>query len=194
MADACRSGRVFIAGDAAHSHPPYGAYGVNTGLEDVRNLGWKLAAALAGLGGPRSPRLLRCRASPGVLLDGARFHREGHRRRPHLPGRLRPRARQGRLRARMAAAQLRRTLRGQRLRAQLRRLADRVGRPWRPSAARVGSHAFAARAGHHLAPQPLSSGRNVFDELGDGFTLLCSRRRRHVCRAFAPPPTSSTCR
>ena len=35
-----------------------------------------------------------------------------------------------------------------------------------------GTHSFAARAGHHLAPQPLSSGRNVFDELGPGFTLL----------------------
>jgi 2-polyprenyl-6-methoxyphenol hydroxylase-like FAD-dependent oxidoreductase len=46
IADAYRAGRVFIAGDAAHSHPPYGGYGVNTGLEDARNLGWKLAAVL----------------------------------------------------------------------------------------------------------------------------------------------------
>jgi hypothetical protein len=35
-----------------------------------------------------------------------------------------------------------------------------------------GIHAFKARAGHHLAPQPLSSGRNVFEELGPHFTLL----------------------
>ena len=35
-----------------------------------------------------------------------------------------------------------------------------------------GTHAFKARAGHHLTPQPLSSGRNVFEELGTGFTLL----------------------
>ena len=35
-----------------------------------------------------------------------------------------------------------------------------------------GEHMFKARAGHHLAPQPLSSGRNVFEELGTGFTLL----------------------
>ena len=39
-------GRVFIAGDAAHSHPPYGGYGLNNGLDDVANLGWKLAATL----------------------------------------------------------------------------------------------------------------------------------------------------
>jgi hypothetical protein len=36
----------------------------------------------------------------------------------------------------------------------------------------VGTHSFEARAGHHLAPQPLSSGGNVFEALGDGFTLL----------------------
>src|SRR5207237_811111 len=51
IADAYRKGRIFIAGDAAHSHPPYGGYGVNTGLEDARNLGWKLAAALQGWAG-----------------------------------------------------------------------------------------------------------------------------------------------
>lgn len=50
LADSYRSGRVFIAGDAAHSHPPYGGYGVNSGLEDARNLGWKLAAVLKGWG------------------------------------------------------------------------------------------------------------------------------------------------
>src|SRR4029078_2453604 len=53
IADSYRKGRIFIAGDAAHSHPPYGGYGVNTGLEDARNLGWKLAAALQGWAGPR---------------------------------------------------------------------------------------------------------------------------------------------
>jgi 4-hydroxyisophthalate hydroxylase len=35
-----------------------------------------------------------------------------------------------------------------------------------------GTHSFAARAGHHLPPQRLSSGRNVFEELGAGFSLL----------------------
>jgi 2-polyprenyl-6-methoxyphenol hydroxylase-like FAD-dependent oxidoreductase len=46
-----REGPVLVAGDAAHSHPPYGGYGINTGLEDARNLGWKLAATLRGWGG-----------------------------------------------------------------------------------------------------------------------------------------------
>ncbi len=44
IADRYRQGRVFVAGDAAHSHPPYGAHGLNTGLEDAVNLGWKRGA------------------------------------------------------------------------------------------------------------------------------------------------------
>ena len=51
IADAYRSGRILLAGDAAHSHPPYGGFGINTGFEDARNLGWKLAARLQGWGG-----------------------------------------------------------------------------------------------------------------------------------------------
>ncbi|WP_039798818.1 FAD-dependent monooxygenase [Nocardia araoensis] len=43
-----REGRVFLAGDAAHAHPPTGGQGMNTGIQDAYNLGWKLAAALAG--------------------------------------------------------------------------------------------------------------------------------------------------
>jgi 2-polyprenyl-6-methoxyphenol hydroxylase-like FAD-dependent oxidoreductase len=50
VAEKYQVGRVFIAGDAAHSHPPYGAYGLNNGLEDAVNLGWKLAARLKGWG------------------------------------------------------------------------------------------------------------------------------------------------
>ena len=51
IADTYQEGRVLIAGDAAHSHPPYGGYGLNNGLEDAKNLGWKLAATLQGWGG-----------------------------------------------------------------------------------------------------------------------------------------------
>lgn len=51
IADTYRLGRVLLAGDSAHSHPPYGGYGINTGLEDARNLGWKISATLEGWGG-----------------------------------------------------------------------------------------------------------------------------------------------
>ena len=48
LADRYRVGRVFLMGDAAHIHPPTGGQGLNTGVQDAYNLGWKLAAALAG--------------------------------------------------------------------------------------------------------------------------------------------------
>ena len=52
MVDRYRVGRVFLAGDAAHVHPPAGGQGLNTGVQDAYNLGWKLAAVVRG--GPDS--------------------------------------------------------------------------------------------------------------------------------------------
>jgi 2-polyprenyl-6-methoxyphenol hydroxylase-like FAD-dependent oxidoreductase len=48
LADRYGQGRVFIAGDAAHIHPPTGAQGMNTGIQDGVNLAWKLALAVQG--------------------------------------------------------------------------------------------------------------------------------------------------
>ena len=48
MVDRFRVGRVFLAGDAAHVHPPTGGQGLNTGIQDAYNLGWKLAHVLGG--------------------------------------------------------------------------------------------------------------------------------------------------
>ena len=47
-AERYRAGRVLLAGDAAHIHPPVGGQGLNLGLQDAFNLGWKLAAEIAG--------------------------------------------------------------------------------------------------------------------------------------------------
>src|SRR6202042_2586708 len=68
LADRCRSGRVFLVGDAAHLNPPFGGHGLNTGIGDAVDLGWKLAAALAGWGGP------------GLLDSYAAFRHPLHRR------------------------------------------------------------------------------------------------------------------
>jgi 2-polyprenyl-6-methoxyphenol hydroxylase-like FAD-dependent oxidoreductase len=51
VADRFMDGRVFLAGDAAHAHPPNGGLGMNTGIQDAFDLGWKLAAMLDGWGG-----------------------------------------------------------------------------------------------------------------------------------------------
>ncbi|MFJ6673592.1 rifampin monooxygenase [Actinosynnema sp. NPDC091369] len=48
LAERYRSGRVLLAGDAAHVHPPTGGQGLNLGVQDAFNLGWKLAAEVAG--------------------------------------------------------------------------------------------------------------------------------------------------
>jgi 2-polyprenyl-6-methoxyphenol hydroxylase-like FAD-dependent oxidoreductase len=52
LADRYRDGRVFLAGDAAHLMIPTGGLGMNSGIGDAADLGWKLAATLAGWGGP----------------------------------------------------------------------------------------------------------------------------------------------
>ncbi|WP_406382196.1 FAD-dependent monooxygenase [Streptomyces sp. NBC_01618] len=62
---AYRTGRVFLAGDAAHVHSPAGGQGMNTGLQDAANLSWKLSAVLRGQ-----------TAAPEALLDS--YHAERH--------------------------------------------------------------------------------------------------------------------
>lgn len=52
VADRFRDGRVFLAGDSAHAHPPNGGLGMNTGIQDAFDLGWKLTGLLRGWGGP----------------------------------------------------------------------------------------------------------------------------------------------
>ena len=44
-----RSGRIFLAGDAAHVHSPAGGQGMNTGMQDACNLAWKLALVARGI-------------------------------------------------------------------------------------------------------------------------------------------------
>ena len=63
QAERYRTGRVLLAGDAAHVHPPTGGQGLNLGLQDAFNLGWKLAAEVNGW-------------APEGLLDS--YHTERH--------------------------------------------------------------------------------------------------------------------
>jgi 2-polyprenyl-6-methoxyphenol hydroxylase-like FAD-dependent oxidoreductase/heme-degrading monooxygenase HmoA len=52
IVDRYRDGRVFVAGNAAHLHPPAGGQGMNTGIQDAWNLAWKLALAVRGVAAP----------------------------------------------------------------------------------------------------------------------------------------------
>lgn len=173
LADSYRQGRVFIAGDAAHSHPPYGGYGVNSGLEDARNIGWKLAATLQGWGSEGlldSYDLERRPVFRSTIDDFIAKSIEDDRSflAAHDPERDRP--------AFEKAWQIRSD-----------GTADEInsfepnyeGSPivWSHAAdqgvcSAKGAHTFKAQPGHHLAPALLPSGENVFELLGSGYTLL----------------------
>jgi 2-polyprenyl-6-methoxyphenol hydroxylase-like FAD-dependent oxidoreductase len=171
VADTYRNGRVFIAGDAAHSHPPYGGYGINTGFEDARSLGWKLAATLQGWAGPGLLDSYSLERQPVFASTAADFIEKSiHVDRDFLAA-FDPARDKASFEAKWAERQ-------SGAKSEVGSFEPNYeGSPvvCGPSGARcsaLGSHTFAARAGHHLAPAPLSDGRDVFEALGDGFTLL----------------------
>ncbi len=169
LAERYRAGRVFIAGDAAHSHPPYGGYGINTGFEDARNLGWKLAATLQGWGGPALLDSYDAERRPvfastardfieRFIDEDRRFLQDHSPEKDGAAGFAREWAQRNEGATEVLAFEP--NYQGSPL----------IGGSGRPAAR--GRHEFAARAGHHLAPRPLSDGRNVFEALGEGFTLI----------------------
>ena len=172
LADRYRRGRVLLAGDAAHSHPPYGGYGINTGFEDAANLAWKLAATLQGWGGPalldsydaeRRPVFASTRddfiarsiqvdgdflAAHDPATDRAAFEAEWAARAEAAAGEV---------------AAYEPHYEGSPV------IASSGG--GRPGAS--GNHETPARAGHHLAAQPEGTDVDLFDRLtGGGFVLL----------------------
>jgi 4-hydroxyisophthalate hydroxylase len=184
VAEKYQVGRVFIAGDAAHSHPPYGAYGLNNGLDDVVNLGWKIAARLKGWGSDALLQTYTEERRPIFKETAEDFIEAGIQRDKEFLGRYSPE----RDRAEFESA----------WKEHANAAAPRVltyepnyegspivfGPPGGASSAH-GSHTFTARAGHHLPPQLLSSGRNVFEELGPDFTLLAFDADDRTALAFA---------
>ena len=166
-----RAGRVFIAGDAAHSHPPYGGYGVNTGFEDARNLSWKLAARIQGWGSDalldsysqeRHPVFKSVsRDFIGRMIEDFRSFMEAYAPDRDL--------------AAFEAAWAKRAAGEDQDVTQF--LPHYEGSPlvFGPAGAASGAkgtHSFVARAGHHLAPQTLPDGGAIWDRLAQGYTLL----------------------
>lgn len=183
VAEKYQVGRCFIAGDAAHSHPPYGGFGLNNGLEDAVNLGWKLAAKLQGWGGDtllesyseeRRPIFYEVAEdfiAKRIRIDGEFLDR-------YSPDRDK--------------AEFERAWKDKETDMDNRALVYEpsyegspvvFGPPGGKSTAH-GEHLFKARSGHHIAPQKLSSGRNVFEELGPGFTLLAFDADDAAVKAF----------
>jgi len=181
IADRMRQGRVFLAGDAAHLNPPFGGHGLNTGLGDAVDLGWKIAASLDGWAGPG-------------LLDSYEIERRPIQERVIREatvnmGVTSPELLAAGLDEDSAAGESARRAAGARIQATKRaefhaldlvldvRVApspviaggDATGEP---AAGDAGSPVAGALLPHAW----LDSGRSLYDELGDGFTLLTTRR------------------
>lgn len=184
IANRYRNDRVFIAGDAAHSHPPYGGYGVNSGLEDARNLGWKLAATLQGWGGEDLLESYDAERRPvfastandfiakAIATDKAFLSEFDPRRDP-------------------VAFEAAWNARAQGAVSEVYAFEPHYeGSPIvaaggeRRACSAVGSHRFEARAGHHLAPAVLADGDNVYERLGSGYTLLALDAPAEAVAAF----------
>jgi 2-polyprenyl-6-methoxyphenol hydroxylase-like FAD-dependent oxidoreductase len=171
VANTYRSGRVFIAGDAAHSHPPYGGYGINTGLEDARNLAWKLAASVKGWGGEAllhsysKERYAIFRSLADKFIEGPIFDDRLFLQ-MHSPA-----ADGAKFDVEWAARERDALLEVDAFEPSYDGSPVIATDNWMTPTA-VGRHNFSARAGHHLAPAKLASGEEIFGRLGRYFTLL----------------------
>ena len=184
IADSYRAGRIFIAGDAAHSHPPYGGYGVNSGLEDARNLGWKLAAVLQGWGDAKLLDSYDAERRPvfqSTIDDfiAKSIETDGHFLETFSPERE-PAAFERAWQARTQGA----VSEVHAFEPHYEGSAVVSSNAEAGVCSARGSHRFEARAGHHLAPAVLASGANVFEALGVGFTLLALGADQGAVQAF----------
>jgi 4-hydroxyisophthalate hydroxylase len=171
VANTYQVGRILIAGDAAHSHPPYGGFGLNNGLEDATNLGWKLAATLQGWGSEALIKSYSEERRPIFKETGEDFIAAGIDADAkwlelHNPAHDK---------ADFEAAWAERIANAGERQLTYEPHYDGspvIAGPAGGTSGAKGTHTYSARAGHHLAPQLLSSGKNVFEKLGAGFTLL----------------------
>lgn len=171
MARQYRKDRVFVAGDAAHSHPPYGGYGINTGLEDARNLAWKLAAHYDGWAGAGLLDSYSAERQPVFASTAEDFIVNYIDADRDFMRRFNPE----KDREEFAHAWSGRTLDAE---TDIHAFAPNYegspivcGPPGSVSSA-LGDHSHQARPGHHLSPQPLSGADDIFASLGSGYTLL----------------------
>jgi hypothetical protein len=180
IADTMRRGRVFLAGDAAHLNPPFGGHGLNTGLGDAVDLGWKLAATLDGWGGPalldsyqleRRPiqeRVIReatanmAVTSPELLADNLDADDAAGMRARHAAGERIQRAKQPEFHSLELVLGIR--IDGSPVIAGR---PDAGGQPDAPPGAQPE-----AQPGALLPHAWLGPGRSLYDELGEGFTLI----------------------
>ena len=202
VAERYLEGRVLLAGDAAHQYVPTGGYGMNTGIGDACDLGWKLAAMLHGYGGPRllASYELERRPVGRRNCDAARRHSEA---RAEIAAVYR------------AAGDLT-TPAGDAVRAATGRRIAAVGNAENESFgielgyAYPESEVICSDPGADIPDDPLryipttapgarmpsvltDDGVPIFDRLGRWFTLACFGARWQARRSW-PPPRGAACR
>jgi 2-polyprenyl-6-methoxyphenol hydroxylase-like FAD-dependent oxidoreductase len=199
LVDHARDRRVFIAGDAAHLNPPFGGHGLNTGIGDAVDLGWKLAAVLEGWGGPglldsyeaeRRPiqrRVIAAAAANNRVLasdllddDADAAGEKGERARHEAGLRI-----QAAKRAEFHALSLVLDLAYEQSPVIA---ADRPG----PVLGDDDDPVIEARPGARLPHAWVAPGRSIYDELGSGMTLLALgdgplERLEHAARERGVP-------
>ncbi|MFF3095377.1 FAD-dependent monooxygenase [Streptomyces cyaneofuscatus] len=177
LVDRMREGRVFLAGDAAHLNPPFGGHGLNTGIGDAVDLGWKLAAVLDGWGGgealdsyeserrPVQERVIE-EATANMRVLSTELLADGL-----------DRADRAGAEARLAAgAHIQETKRAEFHSLDLV-LGLRIGASTIvPAAGENGGPERTARTGARLPHVFLDDGRSLYDVLGTGLTLLVLER------------------
>ena len=193
LADKYIQGRILLAGDACHLHPPFGGYGMNMGIGDGVDLGWKIAATLQGWGGPAlvDSYALERRPMHKAVIDEAVINYQIVGAPPKLPEALEQDTPEG---------------------AALR---EKFGKELQESKARefktLGTVLGLCYSGspiieHEDGPQPehssqvyvpsarpgclaphawLEDGRSLYDLFGQGFTLLASEQAREIDLANA---------
>ncbi|MGW1202293.1 FAD-dependent monooxygenase [Streptomyces cyaneofuscatus] len=177
LVDRMREGRVFLAGDAAHLNPPFGGHGLNTGIGDAVDLGWKLAAVLDGWGGeealdsyeserrPVQERVIQ-EATANMRVLSTELLADG------LDGADRAGAE-----ARQAAgAHIQETKRAEFHSLDLVLGLRIAASPIVPAADEGGGPERTARTGARLPHVLLDDGSSLYDVLGTGLTLLVLER------------------
>ena len=164
-------GRVFIAGDAAHSHPPFGGFGLNNGLEDIRNLGWKLAAKLQGWGGDALLESYSEERRPVFWEVGEDFiargmEKDGEFLANHSPEKDKEGFEKAWEEYQESGGNRELTYEPHYEGSSV------VSGPAGGVCSAHGEFSYKARPGHHLSPQPLSGGRYLPEELGRDFALI----------------------
>jgi len=183
LADHYGKGRLYIAGDAAHSHPPYGGYGVNTGFEDARNLSWKLVARLQGWGGERLLESYTTERRPVFASTRDDFILKSILEDREFIEQFDPKVDIGRFET---AWEARASADDSLVTQYLPNYAGShiICNAVDARSGAVGMHSFEARAGYHLSPARLGNGSEVWDELGAGFTLLSFRKNQALVESF----------